>query len=284
MAKTKISEFSSTAASNTDIDNINIAEGCSPSNINNAIRALMSQLKNQQDGSSGDNFSVGGNLTVTGTTTLTTVLPVTSGGTGASTDTGARTALSAAKLGANSDITSLTGLTTPLSVAQGGTGVTAYGTGVSTFLSTPSSANLASAVTDETGSGALVFATSPTLVTPALGTPSALVGTNITGTSTAFNAGIGVNQTWSSPTRVVATVYQNTTGKPILVQAWATGDRVATQLIAGATSTPTLTISYFRQDTGTNSITNTVSGIIPNNWYYKVTISTGSLTAWVELS
>ena len=41
----------------------------------------------------------------------------------------------------------------------------------------------ASAVTDETGSGALVFGTSPTLVTPALGTPSALVGTNITGTA-----------------------------------------------------------------------------------------------------
>lgn len=71
MAKTKISEFSSTAASNTDIDNINIAEGCSPANVNNAIRSLMSQLKNQQDGSSGDNFSVGGNLTVTGTSTLT---------------------------------------------------------------------------------------------------------------------------------------------------------------------------------------------------------------------
>lgn len=44
--------------------------------------------------------------------------------------------------------------------------------GVATFLGTPSSANLAAAVTDETGSGALVFATSPALVTPALGTPA----------------------------------------------------------------------------------------------------------------
>lgn len=40
---------------------------------------------------------------------------------------------------------------------------------VGTFLATPSSANLAAAVTDETGSGALVFATSPTLVTPNIG-------------------------------------------------------------------------------------------------------------------
>jgi hypothetical protein len=59
-----------------------------------------------------------------------------------------------------------------LPVASGGTGITSFGAGVATFLGTPSSANLATAVTDETGSGLLVFATSPTLVTPVLGTPS----------------------------------------------------------------------------------------------------------------
>ena len=51
------------------------------------------------------------------------------------------------------------------------------------------SAQMAAAVADETGSGSLVFATSPTLVTPALGTPSALVGTNITGTAAGLTAG-----------------------------------------------------------------------------------------------
>ena len=50
-----------------------------------------------------------------------------------------------------------------------GTGVSGLGSGVATFLATPSSANLAAALTDETGSGANVFATSPTLVTPTLG-------------------------------------------------------------------------------------------------------------------
>ena len=59
-------------------------------------------------------------------------------------------------------LTNCTGL--PIS-----TGVSGLGTGVATFLATPSSANLASAVTDETGSGALVFATSPSLTTPAIG-------------------------------------------------------------------------------------------------------------------
>jgi hypothetical protein len=44
------------------------------------------------------------------------------------------------------------------------------GAGVLTFLATPSSANLATAVTGETGTGGLVFATSAVLVTPALGT------------------------------------------------------------------------------------------------------------------
>jgi len=71
MAKTKISEFSSTAADNTDITNINIAEGCSPANVNNAIRSLMSLLKNQQDGSSGDPFTVAGTLVSSGTLDVT---------------------------------------------------------------------------------------------------------------------------------------------------------------------------------------------------------------------
>lgn len=61
------------------------------------------------------------------------------------------------------------------------TGISGLGSGIATWLATPSSANLATAVTGETGSGALVFGTSPTLVTPALGTPTAVVLTNGTG-------------------------------------------------------------------------------------------------------
>lgn len=55
------------------------------------------------------------------------------------------------------------------------------GSNMGTFLATPSSANLAAAITDETGTGALVFANSPVLVTPALGTPASGVLTNATG-------------------------------------------------------------------------------------------------------
>lgn len=77
-----------------------------------------------------------------------------------------------------------TGVTGTLPVANGGTGITSLGTGVATFLGTPSSTNLRSAVTDETGTGSLVFATSPTLVTPLLGTPTSGVITNCTGSPT----------------------------------------------------------------------------------------------------
>jgi hypothetical protein len=71
MAKTKISEFSATAADNTDITNINIAEGCSPANVNNAIRSLMALLKDQQAGTSGDPFTVAGTLVSSGTLDVT---------------------------------------------------------------------------------------------------------------------------------------------------------------------------------------------------------------------
>jgi hypothetical protein len=71
-------------------------------------------------------------------------------------------------------LTNCTGL--PIS-----TGVSGLGSGVATFLATPSSANLRSALTDETGSGSAVFATSPTLVTPVLGTPTSGTLTNCTG-------------------------------------------------------------------------------------------------------
>jgi trimeric autotransporter adhesin len=68
-----------------------------------------------------------------------------------------------------------------LKVAKGGTGISSFGTGIATFLGTPSSANLRSALTDETGTGSAVFATSPTLVTPILGTPTSGTLTNATG-------------------------------------------------------------------------------------------------------
>lgn len=87
MPKVKISEYSSTANSNTDVASINIDEGCAPSGINNAIRAVMGHLKDFQVGTNGDPFNgpvngtVGATTPATGAfTTLTTSSTVTHNG------------------------------------------------------------------------------------------------------------------------------------------------------------------------------------------------------------
>ena len=67
MPKNDIKDYDSTAANNTDINSVNIAEGCPPSGINNAIRELMSDLKNAifakinvtADTSAGDDAAIG---------------------------------------------------------------------------------------------------------------------------------------------------------------------------------------------------------------------------------
>ena len=93
-----------------------------------------------------------------------------------------------------------------LAVANGGTGITSFGAGIATFLGTPSSANLASAVTDETGSGALVFGTSPTLTDPKI----SLGGTNGTAGQVPVSQGAGVPPVWGA-VGGVASEYQEFT-------------------------------------------------------------------------
>ena len=130
MAKTKISEYSSTANNNSDIGSVNIAEGCAPSGINNAIRIMMSQLKNFQDGSAGDNVTVGGNLSVTGTSTLTGALTASGGISGNITSTSATITggtINGAVIGGSSaqaitgtNVTATVGFTGPLTGAVTG--------------------------------------------------------------------------------------------------------------------------------------------------------------------
>jgi len=127
-------------------------------------------------------------------------------------------------------LTSCTGL--PVS-----TGISGLGAGVATWLSTPSSANLLAAVTDETGTGSLVFATSPTLVTPDLGTPSAGVLTSCTGLpiSTGVSGlGTGVAAFLATPSSAnLASAVTDETGTGALV--FATSPSLTTPLIAGIT-------------------------------------------------
>jgi hypothetical protein len=77
MPKVKISDFSTTAGDNTDINSINIAEGCAPSGINDAIRTLMAYLKDWQSGAVAQDNSFNGAVTVSGATVLSSTLAVT---------------------------------------------------------------------------------------------------------------------------------------------------------------------------------------------------------------
>ncbi len=145
----------------------------------------------------------GGNVSAAGTLTNnalvigqgTTAVATTTTGTGILTALGVNVGSAGAPV-VNGGVlgTPSSGTATNLTGLPIATGVSGLGAGVATFLATPSSANLATAVTGETGTGALVFATSPTLVTPALGTPASGVATNLTGLPISTGvSGLGAN-------------------------------------------------------------------------------------------
>lgn len=100
------------------------------------------------------------------------------------------------------------------------TGISGLGTGVATFLATPSSTNLISAITDETGTGALVFANTPTLVTPVLGTPTSGNLSNCTADGT---NGVGFRSIPSAGSEKVGSYTLTTTDRAEFVQVGSGG-------------------------------------------------------------
>jgi hypothetical protein len=80
------------------------------------------------------------------------------------------------------------------------TGISGLASGIATFLATPSSANLRTALTDETGTGSAVFANTPTLVTPEIG-----VATGTSLTLSGFNATNAAASTIASATTIAPT-------------------------------------------------------------------------------
>lgn len=156
-------------------------------------------------------------------------------------------------------------------------GVSGLATGAATFLATPSSANFAALMTDETGTGANVFATSPTLVTPLLGTPTSgtltsctglPLTTGVTGILPLANGGSGtatpaivagtnitVSGTW--PNQTINSTASGS-GTVTSVGATSAGTYAAALTVAGSPVTGSGSITFTP-----NLFTSSIPGVVP---------------------
>lgn len=244
MSKNKVSEWSSNPANNTDVGAIDIAEGCAPSGINNAMREMMAQIKDMQAGLDGDNFTVGGNLSVTGTA---------SGVTPSSSD-------DSTKFATTEWVQDKVGALGTMSTQNANAVAITGGTVAATFTG-----NLTGSVTGNvTGNVS--------------GSSGSCTGNSATATlSTNSTNALGYNQTWSNPANSHNTSYQNTTGKPIMVNyggsSAAKNVWVYLQVSTDNSTWVTVAQAFTSNDDDING--GSLSAIVPANNYYR---STG--TAW----
>jgi hypothetical protein len=206
------------------------------------------------------------------TTGVTGTLPVANGGTGLT----AGTSGGVPYYSATGTLASSAALASNALVIGGGAGAapatTTTGTGVLTFLGTPSSANLLSAITDETGSGLLVFATTPTLTNPTVTnyTESVVaIGTVTTTNTIALTSGTVQTATLTASTACTFTMPTATAGKSfilLLKQAAATGNGTATftGVKWGTAGAPTITATAGKMDI----LSFVADG---TNWYGSIT-------------
>jgi hypothetical protein len=235
----------------------------------------MSLLKNQQDGSSGDPFTVAGTLVASGQAIASGTLNITgafqldatagasgqalvSAG-GSNTPTWSTLGTMAAQ---NSTTVAITGGTitgiTDLTVADGGTGASSI---------------TANSVILGNGTSAL----SGNLVAPS--TSGNVLTSNGTTWTSAAATSIGVGQTWQDVTgsRIAGTTYTNSTGKPIVffISTISTSSNLLTLIVSGVTVATQDTTSG-----GSNSAN--LQAIVPNGATYSAT-SNRSIASWVEL-
>ena len=141
------------------------------------------------------------------------------------------------------------------------TGISGLGANVATFLATPSSANLIAAITNETGTGSLVFGTSPTITTPIITSPTLVTPALGTVASGVISACTSSGMVLTAP--VLGTpasgVLTNCTGSPTLTDVKFSGliaTTAAAPTIASATTiAPTKPITFISGTTAVVNIT-----------------------------
>ena len=216
MPRTKISEFSATPGNNTDIDGINLAEGCAPSGINDAIRELMAQLKDFQAGTAGDSFNgpVGTttpaagaftNLSASGTFALTgDQVQISEGGTGQTTANAAFNALAPSQTSQSGKYLKTDGtntswdaidintadITGTLPIANGGSGQTTANAALNAFLPSQASQSGKYLKTDGTNASWDQLDISTADITGTL--PIANGGTGLTALGTGVQTALGI--------------------------------------------------------------------------------------------
>ena len=198
-------------------------------------------------------YSAGTGLTLNGT-----VFSITNTGIAANTY-GSATATPVLTVNAQGQLTGVTNTTITPAIGN----VTGLGTNMLAFLQTPTSANLAATVTDETGTGALVFANSPTFITPALGTPASGVVTNLTGTAsiningtvgaTTANTGAFTYLSTSSTTSITPTLGFNAANSPLAMGATVSGSYLQLMLQNKSGTANASTNYVLSNDLGTDS-------------------------------
>jgi hypothetical protein len=223
-----------------------------------------------------------------GTLTSCTGLPVSTGVTGLG--TGVATALGTNIGSAGAFVVNGGALGTPssgtLSSCSGlpiSTGVSGLGTGVATFLATPSSANLASALTDETGSGANVFADSPAFTTkinlPNGTAPSTTVAADTAFDTNAWGTGRGAIQVYdgTANTYVVAALASDTPTNG-QVPTWNTGGTITWETPGGGGITGTLTSGRVPYASGASAVVDDSRFTFSATGNGKLTVPPGSTT------